>query len=508
MIKHLKVLLVYPPNQLMSIETPRPDGSLGPLYLAGALELAGFETDILDASVGTMEDRLEDTFYKSIMQPNGLVRIGMSIGRIKEVVANGDYDVVGISSNFTPQTRMALEVASAVKQINPSILVIAGGVNARNMPRRFLDSGNVDVICMTESEKIIVRLLSNLALGHDFSGVPGITHKKDGQYVKNAYGQDDYYSKLDGLPMPAWHKLPFVHYDRIASPHSVIPSIGTRYAPIMTSRGCPFRCTYCHISMEKDDDENGTGALRLKSVGRVMEEIAILRSLGVKKLYFEDDSLLAKKARVKTIFGQLTGMGLEIADVNGVNLAHFQKRGADGKMEPDIEYLELLKSSGFNQIVFPVESGSQRILDKYATAKLNLQTFDVVDLMRTASSIGITCPVNMMIGFPDETEAEMMQSVELGRRLVEAGAAYCTFFIPIPFPGSKLFEMAIQGGHLDRDFDPDAMNWKNAVMQNTVVAPERILELRDWAWRSVNTEEHVAMRLKASIGNRWRGNED
>lgn len=508
MEKNLKTLLIYPPNQLMPIETPRPDGSLGPLYLAGALERAGFETDILDASVGTLEDKIEDTFYKGVMQPNGLIRIGMSFGRIKEVVANGGYDVVGISSNFTPQTRMALEVASAVKQVNPSIVVIAGGVNARNMSKRFLDSGNVDIICLTEGEKIIVRLLSDLILGHDVSRVPGIMYKKDGQYVKNAYGQDDYYSKLEGLPMPAWHKLPFAHYDRIASPHSVIPSTGMRYASIMTSRGCPFRCTYCHISMEKDDDENGMGALRLKSVERVMQEIEILRLLGVKKLYFEDDSLLAKKARVQTIFGKLAGLGLEIADVNGVNLAHFQKRGLGGKMELDIEYLELLKASGFNQIVFPVESGSQRILDKYATAKLDLQAFDVVDLMRTASNMGITCPVNIMIGFPDETEAEMMQSVELGRRLVEAGAVYCTFFIPIPFPGSKLFEIAIKGGYLDRDFDPDAMNWKNTVMRNTVVAPKRILELRDWAWRSVNTEEHVAMRLKASIGSRWRGNED
>ena len=70
-----KVLLVYPPNQLMPIETPRPDGSLGPLYLAGALREVGVEPDLVDMTVGTKEDSLEDTFYRSEMQENGLVRI-------------------------------------------------------------------------------------------------------------------------------------------------------------------------------------------------------------------------------------------------------------------------------------------------------------------------------------------------------------------------------------------------------------------------------------------------
>src|SRR6185436_14631096 len=97
----------------MPIETPRPDGSLGPLYLAGALEAEGIEVDILDASVGTNSDRLEDTFFNPIMQPSGLIRIGMTVARIQEEIARGKYTVVGVHSNFTPQTRMALDVAAA-----------------------------------------------------------------------------------------------------------------------------------------------------------------------------------------------------------------------------------------------------------------------------------------------------------------------------------------------------------------------------------------------------------
>ena len=77
MSKNHKVLIIYPPNQLMDIETPRPDGSLGPLYLASELEKRGIETDILDASVGTEEHDLTNTFYRTVRQENGLIRIGM-----------------------------------------------------------------------------------------------------------------------------------------------------------------------------------------------------------------------------------------------------------------------------------------------------------------------------------------------------------------------------------------------------------------------------------------------
>ena len=157
MIRNPKILLVYPPNQLMDIEVPRPDGSLGLLYLASALQRAGFETDVLDVSVGNADDELTETFYRAVRQPNGLIRIGMSQERLREFIAKGGYACVGINSNFTAQTRMALEVAAIAKSGSADIKVIVGGVNARNLAKCFLDSDHVDAVCLTEAEKIIVN---------------------------------------------------------------------------------------------------------------------------------------------------------------------------------------------------------------------------------------------------------------------------------------------------------------------------------------------------------------
>lgn len=500
----LKVLLVYPPNQLMASELPRPDGSLGPLYLAGALERAGIEVDVLDANVGTARDDLDQTFNRQVMQDNGLIRIGMTSERLSEVIASGGYNVVGVHSNFTPQTKMALEVAQAAKRVSKDILVVAGGVNARALPERFL-SGGVDAVCNTEGEEVIVNLVRAWQHRMDLVSVTGAIVRHRGFVMRHPPAPSDTLTNLDGLPFPAWGKLPLEHYDRIASAGRDSLAQGERSASIMTSRGCPFICAYCHISNEKEyaEESGGIGNLRLKSVDRVMAEVEVLKGLGVGKIYLEDDSLLAKKARVKEIFSRVRGQGLKIADVNGVNLVHFLKN-VGGRLVIDEEYLELLASAGFTQIVFPVESASQRILDKYATGKLNHSTLDVVELVKVARRFGITCPINMMVGFPDETEEEIKSSIELGRRLVDAGSPFCSLYVPIPFPGSWLHEMALKGGYLEPDFNTDAFNWRKPTMRNTTVSPERIEEFQREGWMSINPPEYVRKRLEMDIGKRWK----
>jgi len=326
--KNYKCLIIYPPNQLMDVETPRPDGSLGPLYLASALEKVGIETEILDASVGGKDYSLNDTFYRRIRQGNGLIRIGMNFNEIADYVEKGNFDFVAISSNFTPQTSMAFKTAEAIKERNNEIKIFAGGVNARNLYHRFLKTGNFDGICLSEGEIIFPKMILASINNYSVSKIPGtITIDKKGLISINPVDKSCFPNQLDDLEMPKWEALPFEKYEKIASPHGVnVNDRGAeRYAPIMTSRGCPFKCAYCHISQEKDNASmfGNIGNLRTHSIDRVIKEIDHLVSLKVKKLFFEDDSLLAHKDRVKTIFKKTKNKKLSIANVNGVNLVHF-----------------------------------------------------------------------------------------------------------------------------------------------------------------------------------------
>ena len=89
-------------------------------------------------------------FYRRIKQGNGLIRIGMNFNEIADYVEKGNYNFVAISSNFTPQTNMAIKTAEAIKENNNDIKIFAGGVNARNLSHRFLKTGNFDGICLSE----------------------------------------------------------------------------------------------------------------------------------------------------------------------------------------------------------------------------------------------------------------------------------------------------------------------------------------------------------------------
>jgi len=498
MKKIMKGLLIYPPNQLMNIETPRPDGSMGLLYLASSLEKNGIETDVLDASVGTPEQTLDATFYKLVKQKNGLTKIGMDFKDIANYVLKKGYDFVGINSNFTPQTTMAFETAKAIKQANPDIKIYAGGTNARALYKRFLKTRYFDAICLTEGELIFPR-----AILEGVENTPGFAYLKDTEIKINPIDETCFPKELDDLPMPAWEKLPFEKYDKITSTHGTdTTGKSMRYAPIMTSRGCIWQCAYCHISTEKEN----IGKLRLFSIQRVIQEIKKLKSLGVNKLFFEDDTLLAKKDRTKQIFKLLEGEGFSILNVNGINLIDFfdKSKIINGKWKIDKEFIKILRDAGFDQMVFPAESGSQRILQKYATNKVLLDKMDLPLLMKTMTDMGIRAPVNMMIGFPDETESEIKESIELARKLKENGAIYVTFFIPIPFPGSKLYEIAIKNNHLDEDFDTDIMNWKHPVMKNTLVPPEKIEQIQNQANEMINDKDFIAKAIKRTIGHRWK----
>ena len=149
-IRHPRFLLAFPPQQVTAEEAIRPDGTLALPYLDAALGEAGFDSDILDMSIGTPADRLEDTIYRKVQISERFSRIGMSPERLLEVVA--DYDVVALTSIFTQQTSQCLQIGSLVKEAFPEKLLIAGGVNARSLREQFLDHG-FDMIFLSEGEK-------------------------------------------------------------------------------------------------------------------------------------------------------------------------------------------------------------------------------------------------------------------------------------------------------------------------------------------------------------------
>ncbi|MBY0586740.1 B12-binding domain-containing radical SAM protein [bacterium] len=485
-------LLAFPPMQFTVGEMIRPDGTLALPYLSASLNRAGYRADILDMSVGSTKDTLEQTFYREERVTDQFVRVGMTHERILQEVR--DYDVIGLTSIFTQQTSRCFEVSQLIKKHYPEKILIAGGVNARSLRHHFFDNG-FDVVFLSESEIPIVQFARHLERGgSSLQEVPGIAYRQNGQIVINPVGQPVHL--LDEYPMPAWEKLPNEKYWEISRLFGgkegwLTPDSHPKYAALITSRGCPFRCTYCHISKERGAEAGDIGDLRLHSVERVADELDHLHGLGVDTIFINDDSFLAKKARVFQILDRLRKYNFTLADVNGVNIAHLFTRHA-GDLVVDEDLLIALYEAGFRRISIPFESGTQRIISKYSTGKWNLQHCDVLDLVRKMNRIGIVASGNFMIGYPDETQDELTNTFMLARRAMDAGLAACSFFMVQPFPGTLLFEESIQNGQLSPNWHWDDLGWsKGSPFNHPKISKDVLKYTWELVWKLLNRDSRV-----------------
>jgi radical SAM superfamily enzyme YgiQ (UPF0313 family) len=486
-----KVKLVYPAQRFLMTETPRPDGSLGLLYIAGMLRREGIEVSLLDMGVGDAQDRLEDAYQRRVRIDDENVRVGISAERLKDKLAG--YDVVGVTSIFTPQTFNAFEVAATAKEVNPEILTVAGGGNARALHRLFLDNG-FDIVVFGEAEQAFVDICRRLEKGEGYEDIPNVAYKdREGEVVINP--ERPVVQDLDELPMPAWDQLPLQRYWEIGEPHGGSFGLNeeVRYLSMQTSRGCPYRCTYCHISKEGD-----AASLRLKSYDRVMAEIDRIKDLGAEYLFFEDDSLLAKRGRILKIFEGLRDKRLKIIDANGVNLSHFYRNDA-GRLRVDTDLLDLMVEVGWVEVALPFESGSQRVIDRYASRKWNRQRHDVVDLVRECTTRKIRVYGFFTIGYPDETYDELTETVMFAQELVQAGLDSANFYIITPYPGSVLYDEAAAAGHLPPELDLANMKFQVPSMIRTTVPPEVLRYTRRIAYHLIHSQERTTRKAAGTV---------
>ena len=255
---------------------------------------------------------------------------------------------------------------------------------------------------------------------------------------------------------------------------------------MMTSLGCPFKCTYCHIGKEVEGSlTQEIGRFRIKSDERVMEELTYLKNeLGVKQVFIEDDSLFGRKKRAIRLLRKIIKLDLRLMDINGINIIHLLKKG-----KPDLEVIELMAEAGFTDFSFPFESGNERILKKWSSNKWDINNTDIKGLIEALKKNNIRMDANYIIGFPDETREEVMNTIRFAKQNAEWGVDTSGFFICMPLPGTSMFDYCMEHGLLDKDFNIDRMNWRNANMINTPVPPEELEAIRDKAWEEVNSDE-------------------
>jgi len=290
---------------------------------------------------------------------------------------------------------------------------VIGGPHTIANPVQALIQSGADVACIGEGEIVLHELVE----GKDPSQIEGIVYWKDGKPVRTS-PQPTFYPDIDDFGQPAWDLIDPRSYPK--APHGMI---ARRFplAPIITSRGCPYSCTYCSAPITAGKK------MRWRSVGAVVDEMEMLRhKYGVREIQIEDDNFTIKRARVFEFCEALLRKNLDViwSLPNGVRI---------DRLDP--EMLALMKRSGCYLMSLGIESATQRILD---LVKKHLNVELVRKVVGLVSDAGIESCGFFMIGFPTETREEIQKTVDFALSLPLSRA---NFTKVTPLPGTELYEL-------------------------------------------------------------------
>lgn len=286
----------------------------------------------------------------------------------------------------------------------------------RHVAKEFISKG-ADCIIMGEPEDRVLAVTDALEEGRELTGIQGIAYRSVDDVVVRP---DAVLPKnLDALPMPAWERFPLKGYWKAGFAHA--PPGKEPFLPILTSRGCPYRCTFC-IAPEVNP------TWRSRSAKHVVDEMEYFyRVLGVRDFHVSDLDPTVNDKRTREICRELIRRNLPIV----------WKLAQGTKIETikNEETLELMAAAGCRFVSFSPESGSKRLL------KIMNKPFDHEHGLRMArkmSELGIRMQAVFIGGVPGEEMSDRDQSVAYARELIRAGVDEVSCVIFTPLPGAKL----------------------------------------------------------------------
>ena len=418
-----KILLVSPSRNYHMANEMYPSGAL--LLLGTLLKEQGYTVKV----VHMVADRVDITGFCGIL-------------------AEFRPDIVGFTVS-TYQTKVTRSLLEKVKSFDNRIVTIAGGSHPSALGVEFLNAfPDTDIVVYGEGENALLDIVQ----GRPLSLIRGIHYKKGNARVTN--DPAPMMTNLDNLPLPDKSLIDFSRY-------SGLFPVGSRPSMfIMSSRGCPFRCSFCSRSIYGN-------TLRLRSPENIMAEVELLyKDWGVKEIHFGDDTFNANRQWADKLLDLIIKGGYHKKLVFRVALRVNEKI-------LDIELLKHLKATGVWFVYYGVENGNQSMLNHM---RKGITIEEVKRAFALAHSVGIKTEAFFIIGLPGETPQTIKDSYDLYKEIKPYWAGYSR---AMPFPGTEFTREVRDAGHLLCD-DYDKFCPSNIVVITDAMAAD---ELEAWVFR-------------------------
>jgi len=334
--------------------------------------------------------------------------------------------LVGITA-LNLEAEEAGRLALMVQQEFPGTLVALGGPFAHRNTRKICAMGVYDWIFDGEADWAFPIACQRWFRGHgrldDIVGLtwraaPGAHYTNNADHLRaGARVPVGVVDDLDALPFPAWDLVDFDAYAKRRNFMSLLK--GKRYAPIFTSRGCPYLCTYCHDIFGK--------TFRWRSPENVAAEVKQLREMGVDELQIIDDIFNMNPPRMKAVCRAIEPYRMHITFPNGLRFDILDEEGCDA-----------LRRAGTYAACVAIETITPRLQE---LIKKRLRVDRAQQAIAWMADRGVLIRGFFMLGFPTETREEMQATIAYAARS-RLSQAY--FFNVVPQPGTPLYDLALK----------------------------------------------------------------
>lgn len=419
----MKVLLINPPvfikeDRMNAIESIRNSNwPIGLAYLASVVRDMNLDIKILDAQLYDMTKH-----------------------EVERRIYTYGPDVVGITAT-TAAIKSASIIAQSAKAIDETTVTIVGGPHMTADPHNTMRIfQQIDIGVIGDGEEIFKEIIENLMLEKEPTEVNGIIYRDGGgNIIQNPPMQ---LGNLDDIPFPSWDLLPPLREYRFQPatyrkhPHTYI----------IASRGCPYRCIFCHVSKFRSK-------VRYRSPQNVVDEVELLTErYGVKEIRFGDELFISNRKWVREICSLIQERGINIpwsCDVRA------------NMITSELAYT--LSRAGCWQISMGVESGVPKIIERI---KKDITLEQVRNAVKYAHTSNMTVRAYFMLGFPFETREDIERTIQFAKN---SDIDFSQFSYVTPFPGTELYDICLKRGDFS---DPGWLEYNASVFHEPVILPD------------------------------------
>lgn len=413
---------------------------LGVCYLISSLKKVGFRTRVIDL-----------TFDVNLLQ----------LSSINEEDKGSIYCI----SFTTPYRNMAAHVIKKIKDNDPESTVISGGAHPTILPEDTMEIKGTDIAVIGQGDYVLPEVVKTIVSKADLKDVKNIRFKKNGEIIKTP--TEDTVKNLDDLDFPSQGDFPIEEYFKRK---------GFRELSLITSRGCPMKCTFCKPAIDKIFGSK----LLFRSVENVVDEIEMItKNYNLDSFFFSDDTFTMNQNMIIELCNEMMRRKINT----------FWRCASTVKVKK--ETLRVMRKAGCLSISFGVESGSPQIL---RNIKKNITIEETTETFKLCKELGIITWAFLMVGNPGETKETGEMTKKLVRKIRPFGSSVS---ITTPMPGTTLYDYAKKENMLassaDMDFDYLFSNSHQNMLKLPDLSRQKILLLKR---ELENTAAHSTERVR------------